>query len=270
MVKHQSSVKIEPLSYGAEVIHSHTRLLRISLALEESRAYWEHRCLEIPKEQLVTQAFEERWFGNKSMARVQRLISELSHRYDDYPVALAVLTRWRPTNPVTRQNICHWHLQLTDPTYRRFTGEYLEQRRLQKNPTIDRDIVTRWVVSSIGSDWALATSQRLATGLMTTAASAGLCTSGSGSRTLSYPQVSDEALTYWLYFLRHLTFEGNLLENPYLTSVGLSEGFLEQRLRKLQDISFNRMAELHDFGWIYSDVKTWALKNVDGFSGGNG
>jgi hypothetical protein len=52
------------------------------------------------------------------------------------------------------------------------------------------------------------------------------------------------------------------MENPYLASVGLSEGFLEQRLRKLPDISFNRMAELHDFGWAYPDLKTWALARL--------
>lgn len=252
---------LEPLSYGAEVIATHTRLLRVSLGLEESRAYWEHRRFASPKLGLATVAFEERWFGNKSMARVQRLLSEFSHRYDAYPVALAVLTHWQPIDLVTRQNLCHWHLQLADPTYRRFTGTYLEQRRCQK-ATVDRDMVTRWVVSTIGSDWASATSQRMATGLLTAAAAAGLCTAGSRSRALSYPQITDEALTYWLYFLRHLNFEGTLRSNPYLASVGLSEGFLEQRLRKLPDISFKRMAELHDFGWAYPDLKTWALARL--------
>jgi len=260
----QSSESLEPLSYGAEVTETHTRLLRVSLAAEESRAYWERRRLDMPKPELATLAFEERWFGNKSMDRVKRLLSEFDHRYDRYPVALAILTKWQPTDPVTRQNLCHWHLQLADPTYRRFTGEYLEQRRYQKTAAVDRDIVTRWVVASIGSDWAPATSQRMATGLLTAAAAGGLCARGTGSRALSYPQISDEALTYWLYFLRQLEFEGTLMENPYLASVGLSEGFLEQRLRKLPDISFNRMAELHDFGWAYPDLKTWALARLGG------
>ena len=264
MPEPQSLENFGALSYGVEVTAPHTRLLRVSLAMEESRAYWERRRLDIPKQELATLAFEERWFGNKSMDRVRRLLSEFDHRYDSYPVALAVLTQWQPADPVTRQNLCHWHLQLADPTYRRFTGEYLEQRRSQKTAAVDRDIVTRWVVASIGGEWATATSQRLATGLLTAAASAGLCAGGSGSRALSYPQISDEALTYWLYFLRHLEFEGTLMENPYLASVGLSEGFLEQRLRKLPDISFNRMAELHDFGWAYPDLKTWALARLGG------
>lgn len=262
MANRQYSECLDTLSYGAEVTGPHTRLLRVSLALEESRTYWAHRRLDIPKSALATLAFEQRWFGNKSMSRVQRLLAEFDHRYDRYPVALAVLTRWQPADPVTRQNLCHWHLQLADPIYRRFTGEYLEQRRYQQTATIDRDIVTRWVVSNIGQHWAASTSQRLATGLLTTAAAAGLCAKGSGSRRLSYPRISDEALTYWLYFLRHLEFEGTLMTNPYLASVGLSAGFLDQRLRKLPDLSFNRMAELHDFGWAAPDLKTWALERL--------
>ena len=268
MVRRASQENLDVLSYGAEVTIAHTRLLRVSLALEESRAYWEHRQLTIPKVNLVTLAFEERWFGNKSMERVRRLLSEFEHRYDSYPTALAVLTQWQPAALVTRQNLCHWHLQLVDPTYRRFTSEFLERRRQQPNATVDRDGVMRWVVATIGQSWAITTAQRMATGLMTAAAAAGLCAGGVGVRALSYPQISDEALTYWLYFLRHLDFEGTLVENSYLASVGLSEGFLEQRLRKLSDISFNRMAELHDFGWAYPDLKTWALARLGKPQGG--
>ena len=269
MVQRASQDNWDGLSYGAEVTIAHTRLLRVSLALEESRAYWEHRHLTIPKANLVTLAFEERWFGNKSMERVRRLLSEFDHRYDSYPTALAVLTQWQPADLVTRQNLCHWHLQVVDPTYRQFTSDFLERRRQQPNATVDRDGVMRWVVATIGQNWAMATAQRMATGLMTAAAAAGLCAGGVGSRTLSYPQISDEALTYWLYFLRYLDFEGTLGSNPYFASVGLSEGFLEQRLRKLSDISFTRMAELHDFGWAYADLKTWALARLEKPQGGN-
>lgn len=269
MVRRASQDNWDGLSYGAEVTIAHTRLLRVSLALEESRAYWEHRYLTIPKANLVMLAFEERWFGNKSMERVRRLLSEFDHRYDSYPTALAVLTQWQPADLVTRQNLCHWHLQLVDPTYRQFTSDFLERRRQQPNATVDRDGVMRWVVATIGQNWAMATAQRMATGLMTAAAAAGLCAGGVGSRTLSYPQISDEALTYWLYFLRYLDFEGTLGSNPYFASVGLSEGFLEQRLRKLSDISFTRMAELHDFGWAYTDLKTWALARLEKPRGGN-
>jgi hypothetical protein len=98
---------------------------------------------------------------------------------------------------------------------------------------------------------------------MTSAVAAGLCSGGSGMRSLKYPTVTDEALAYGLYFLRHLSFAGSLLENPYLASVGLSEGFLEQRLRRLPGLSFSRMGELQDFGWHYPDLKSWAMHTLD-------
>lgn len=256
---------IQPVCYGAEVTAPHTRLLRISLVLEESRAYWENLRLDISKEQRPTVAFEERWFSNKSMDRVRRLLAEFSHRYDAYPVALAVLMKWQAVDPITRQNLCHWHLQLTDPLYRQFTGEFLEQRRHQKNASIDRDIVARWVTSQIKSDWSVATTQRMATGLIAAAAAADLCSNSVGHRSLTYPKVTDDALSYWLYFLRYLSFEGTLLENPYLASVGLTEGFLEQRLRRLPSLAFNRMGELYEFGWKYSGLEAWASHSIESF-----
>jgi len=249
-------------AYGAEVEQFHSQILRVSLAMEESRVYWEHMTPEVPKEKRATIAFEERWFGNKSMDRVRRLLSEFGSRYDAYPVALDVLRRWRPSDPMTRQNICHWHMQLTDPTYRAFTGAFLERRRLQTNATIDRDIAARWVTQQLKTEWSTTTILRMATGLITSAASAGLCSEMPKSRSLKYPKITDEALAYWLYFLRHLSFTGSLLNNPYLASVGLSEGFLEQRLRRLPGLSFNRMGDLYEVDWQYPDLKAWAVHEL--------
>jgi hypothetical protein len=226
-------VAAQSMFHGKEVSQFHTRLLRTSLALEESRAYWEHFRIDIPKEQRAVVAFEERWFGSKSMARVRSLLLEFSHRFEAYPMSLEVLKHWRPNDPTTRQNICHWHMQLSDPIYRNFTGVFLEQRRLQPNSGIDRDIVARWVTQQLESEWSAATTFRMAT---------------------------DEALAYWLYFLRDLYFEGSLLSNPYFNSVGLFDSFLEQRLSRLPGLSFTRMGDLYDFGWHYVDLKSWAMQ----------
>lgn len=261
VVKKQSpeQIAVKPISYGTEVRQFHTRILRMSLVVEESRAYWEHLKVDIPKERRAVVAFEERWFGSKSMARVRSLLSEFNHRFDSYPEALEVLRHWCPHDPITRQNICHWHMQLTNPMYRTFSGHFLEQRRLQANPSIDRDIVARWVAQQIEGEMSISTILRMAAGLMASAADAGLCTDNPGTRSLQYPKVTDEALAYWLYFLRHLSFEGSILENSYLASVGLSEGFLEQRLRRSPGLAFTRMGELYDFGWQYPDLKAWAI-----------
>jgi hypothetical protein len=212
----------------------------------------------MPKEQRAAVAFEERWFGSKSMARVRLFLGELHYRFDSFPAALEVLSCWRPADPITRQNICHWHLQLTDPTYRAFTGEFLEQRRDQGLTAIDRDVVARWLTQEFKLDWARVTLQRMASSLLTAAAAAGLCSSGSGSRTIVYPKVSNESLGYWLYFSRHLSFKGSQIDNPYLRSVGISKLNLEQRVRQLPGFNFSCMSDLHDFGWHYPDLQTWA------------
>lgn len=260
-LQNQPSIeKVQP--YGAEVCQFHTRILRVSLVAEESRAYWKHLHKKISKDKRAVVAFEERWFGSKSMERVRTLLAEFNHRYDAYSAALEVLIRWHPSDPTTRQNICHWHMQLADPTYRTFTGVFLEGRRLQPNPNIERDVAARWVTQQLESEWSFATTLRMATGLIASSAAAGLCADKPGIRSLKYPKVTDEALAYWLYFLRHLSFKGSILNNPYFLSLGLSEGFLEQRLRRLPSLSFNRMGDLYDFGWCYADLKSWAIQEL--------
>jgi hypothetical protein len=259
-------------TYGVEVTKAHSRMLRIPLVVEDSRAYWAHWRSDIAKADRARIAFEERWFGSKSMARVQALLSDFQHRFDAYPVALTVLINWCPEDPVTRQNICHWHTQLTDPIYRQFTGTFLADRAEQTHATIDRDVVYRWVVHEIGATWSAATVQRMATSLLTAATAAGLCADQVGSRQLAYPKVTDEALAYWMYFLRGLTFEGTLLNNPYLRSLGLSGEFLEQRLRRLPGLGFARMGNLYEFEWKYLDLLTWAggtLEKSGGSLGGS-
>jgi hypothetical protein len=246
------------LGLPSEITEVHSRLLRLSMVIEESRAYWAHSQTERNGNTLPTTAFEQRWFGDKSMTRVRLLLSDFAHRFDAYPAALTVLRQWHPNDPLTCINICHWHTQLTDPLYRVFTGVFLEQRRLLPQPTVDREVVARWVEGNMGRPWAPATVIRMADSLLTCASSAGLCTQKAGVRNLIYPKVTDEALVYWLYFLRHLDFAGTLLTNPYLASVGLSDGFLEQRLRRLPGLSFQRMGDLTEFIWEYPDLLTWA------------
>src|SRR5262249_25635983 len=102
----------------------------------------------------------------------------------------------------------------------------------------------RWMSQCLDGRWGSATAIRIATSLLTSAATAGLCSKGTGARSLTYPKVTDEALAYLLYLLRPMAFEGSLLENPYVASVGLTEGLLEQRLRHLPGLSFQRMGEL--------------------------
>jgi len=195
--KAPEDTKIQPI-YGAEVVQFHTRLLRVSLALDESRAYWEQQAADLSLQdkqgKRAERAFESRWFGSKSLERVRQLLADFSHRYDAYPASLKVLTGWQPSDPTTRQNICHWHLQLADPMYRAFSGDFLEQRRSRSMPgesqlgaiavSIDRDIAARWVRQNLQTEWATATILRMATALITCATAAGLCKTTAGTRVL--------------------------------------------------------------------------------------
>lgn len=263
MVKPPDQLNSTMTAYGAEVTKVHSRMLRIPLVLEESCTYWQCWRVDIPKPSRSQVAFEERWFGSKSMARVQALLSELNHRFDSYPAFLALLVRWCPSDFITRQNICHWHTQLTDPIYRQFTGEFLDQRRSQPGAVVDRDIVSRWVIERLGADWSAATVRRMSMALLTTATAAGVCSDKANVRQLEFPKVTDEALVYWLYCLRGLSYEGSLLNNPYFRSVGLSEDFLEQRLRRVHGLNFSRMGDLYDFEWKYPDLQTWAMNTLN-------
>jgi hypothetical protein len=66
------------MSALAEVREAHTRILRCTLAAEESQVFWERVDPEEPAHDRNLRAFEERWFGAKSQARVRDLLSSLA------------------------------------------------------------------------------------------------------------------------------------------------------------------------------------------------
>lgn len=240
----------------------HTRILRLALGVEDSRSYWELGDPAVPLAERTQRAFEQRWFGAKSLERVRFLLANFVHRYDAFPEALAVLRRWRAMEATERQIICHWHLQLSDPLYRRFTGYFLVERREIREPRIDRDVVLRWVKNEFPNRWSEATSVQFASKLLSAASEAGVLSPKSDPRSLLIPKVSDLALGYLLHLLRGLRFAGTLFDNPYLASVGLSEGFLDQRLRSLPGITFRRMQHLTEIDWDHPTLTAWAEERL--------
>lgn len=241
-----------------ELTTDHTRILRLALAVEESRAYWEQASPDLPVEGRALLAFEQRWFGSKSLNRVRFLLASFHERYDAFPDALAALHRWRSMDPTSRKLVCHLHLQLSDPLYRRFTGQFLVQRRGQEGATIDRDAVLRWVEQQHRERWSAATSVQFASKLLSAAKEAGLVSSGRDPRSLLVPKVPDVVIAYLLYLLRGLRFEGTLLDNPYLASLGLEGGYLDSRLRSLPGLGYHRMGHLQELDWAYSGLESFA------------
>ena len=86
------------VAQGEETV-VHTRILRLALGIEESRAYWTHVDPTLPAAPRAIQAFEQRWFGAKSLHRVRTLLANFAARYDACPDALSVLRRWRSMDP---------------------------------------------------------------------------------------------------------------------------------------------------------------------------
>jgi hypothetical protein len=248
-------------AHATEATEIHTRILRVALAIEESRAYLEHVDPAIPAPRRAALAFEQRWFGAKSAARVRFLVATLADRFDSSPNALAVLRRWRSLDAPTRQLVCHWHLQLSDPMYRAFTGDLLVQRRSMQRPSVDRDVALRWLRATFPDRWSEATCVQFASKLLSASLEAGLV-SKRDPRSLELPRVPDHALAYLFYLLRETRFEGSLTDNPYLGSLGLGGEILDARARALPGLVMRRMMHLVDFEWAYPDLLSWGNAEV--------
>lgn len=255
------------MTQPAEVTAIHTRLLKCALEVEDSRAYWNHRNGAPPPTAKL--AFDEYWFGARSMSRIEVLLTNLRARFDVYPQALWVLHRWHSMPPETRAAICHWHLQLADPLYRAFSGEYLVARRSGSRPEVTRDLVTAWVTDQGPGRWTMATRIQFASKLLSAAYAAGLITSNRDPRGLAVPRIPDDALEYLLHLLREVAFKGRMLDNPYLRSVGLEGGTLTDRLSTLPSLRFSHQGQLVDFGWRYESLRAWADATVAAPEGGS-
>jgi hypothetical protein len=252
-----SAVRLSAPTRPSEATEIHTRILRLALGIEDARRYWEHVDLAVPAAARANLAFEQRWFGAKSLERVRYLLSSFQVRYDAFPDALAALCRWRTMDAASRQVICHWHLQLSDPLYRRFSDELLNLRRVLPSAKIDRDAVLRWVKAEYPDKWSEATYVQFASKLLSAALEAGLV-SKRDPRSLLYPKVPDRALAYLLYLLRGTQFAGSLASNPYLRSVGIDEDLLATRARTLPGVTVHRMQHIVDFQWTHPDLASLA------------
>ncbi|HWB79960.1 MAG TPA: hypothetical protein VG755_33580 [Nannocystaceae bacterium] len=251
-------LRAPPPERTAEETTVHTRLLRLALGVEESRAYWLHVDPAVTGEARLERAFEERWFGGKSYQRVRTLLGNFAARYDAFAFGFDALRRWTSMSPSTRRLVCHWHAQLSDPLYRRFTGELLPQLRRRGAPRpLDRATAIRWVGDAFPERWAQATLTQFGSKLLSAVTEARLATGGRDPRALPTPEVPDEALEYLLYLLRTVQFNGTMTDNPYLASVDLEGPFLDRRLRSLRGLDFRRMGELVEVEWRYRSLAEW-------------
>lgn len=238
----------------SETTAIHTRILKCDLVVEDCRSYWMRAT---PGARCETEtAYSEYWFGARSSNRVRVLLENMRARHAAFPESLAVLHRWPQMSPDIRRLIAHWHLQLADPLYRRFTAEYLDDRRQSTRPTVTRDAVMDWVTEQGSPHWTLTTRLQFASKLLSSAYAAGLLAGNRDPRVLALPHVPDLALGYLLHLLHGLEFQGSTLDNPYLRGVGISPNMLMERLRSLPSPRASSQDEgLH---WVYPTLTAWA------------
>jgi hypothetical protein len=108
----------------------------------------------------------------------------------------------------------------------------------------------------------MSTRIQFASKLLSAAFSAGLVARNRDPRPLVIPRVRDDAIEYLMYLLREVKFEGTLLKNPYIASVGLEGLSLQDRLRHLPGMAFKRQGGHVEFGWCYPDLRAWADGNL--------
>lgn len=239
----------------AEVTEVHTRLLKCATEVDACRQYWRYANTQPVDASVAHAAY---WFGDKSMGRVQVLLQNLRARFGVFPEALGVLHDWPAMDARTTSQICHLHLQLSDPLYRRFTGQYLVSRRDALRPEVHLDQVVAFVSDQGPGRWTMATRIQFASKLLSCALTAGLVAGRKDPRQLAFPKLSDDGLTYLLYLLREVDFAGSLLDNPYLASLGLYGDFAELRLRALPDVHVRRLGDtvVAEFAW--PSLRAWA------------
>jgi hypothetical protein len=239
-----------------EVTEIHTRLLRCATEIDASRQYWRHAAPGAPSD--ADHAHAGWWFGDKSLDRVRVLLQNLRARFDAFPPSLAVLHGWRDLDAPTASLICHLHLQLSDPLYRSFTGDLLVARRDGLRAEVHLDQVVAFVTDQGPGRWTLATRVQFASKLLSCALTAGLVHGRRDYRQLTWPKLTDDALSYLLYLLREVDFEGTLLDNPYLASLGLRGEVAEARLRQLADVRVRRLGDVVDVDWSFPSLAAWA------------
>lgn len=249
-----------PLPAEATVVH--TRILRCMLAVDDCAAYWEHVDSTIPAVDRARVAFEQRWFGVKSEARVRTLVPDMMARFDAVPEALELLHGVAPIPARLRPYLSHVHMQLADPVYRRFTGDFLPQRRAHGYRTTDLEEIARWVDDLEPGRWAVTTREKFASNLLATAHDVGLLGGRRDPRPLATPSPPDVIVGYVLYLLRGVRHEGSLLDNAYMRSLGVDADTFARVVSRVPGVRFAQLGSAIDLGFDEPTLLSWGTRHL--------
>ena len=247
-----------------ETTKIHTRLLRATLLEEHSQSFWKHFKQDETEDNVET-AYNNYWFGSANKATIRRTLSNFYVRYTEFPNCLSVLKKWTDIDIRERILICHWHLQLSDVLYRKFTSEFIPSRFIYTPAAFHKDQVQQWVYGFMGEKWAGSTQAQLASKMLSCIRSVGYVSKDTTNTIeLRYPSVNQRALQYILYALREIEFQGSLLENPYLKSVGLTGSFLISQINQTSTISVNQLGDVTSLEWKYPTLLEWSNQEISG------
>jgi hypothetical protein len=247
-----------------EATVAHTRILRTTLATDDCYAYWQKVDTTIAPGDRARVAFEERWFGLKSDARVRTLMGDMLERFDAFPEAIELLHSLRTVPAALRPWLCHLHTALADPIYRRFTGVFLPERRALGYHVVDRDQVAQWVTGLYPERWAGATASKFGSNLLATAFEAGLLGERRDPRPLTSVTPPDAVVAYTLYLLRDVIFEGTLTDNPYLRSLGVAPESFRFLAPRLPGVRFAELGGVVELSLTEPALLAWGLEHLRG------
>ncbi len=201
----------------------HESLSHSALLVDASVSYWEHIDPRSSLADRIDEARRDHWFGTSFQSNhLGARLKEMAARYDAFPHALRLL-QWIPVPVELRPLVCHVHLALADARYRRFTGEYLAERRERELGPTQVDFVANWLRAHEPSLPHRSTYAMLARRLLDAAREAGLVDSDGAARELGPKHVPGPAIAYVLYLLREVQLTGTLRENAYLRGLGIVE-----------------------------------------------
>lgn len=256
------AVSSAPPERPAETTEVHTRILRCMLAADDSAAYWRRVDPALPVQERARLAFEERWFGTKSEARVRTIVTDMVQRFDAYPESLALFQRVGRIPVGLRVYLCHLHTQLADPVYRAFTGEFLPGLRSQGRTTTDRASVAHWVEAAHPGRWSAVTCTKFASNLLATAFDVGLVQGRRDPRQLPSLSPPPLVVAYVLYLLRGVTIAGTLTENPYLRSLGLATESIGRMASSLEGVRVIELGDVAEVSFQEPSLSAWGLRRL--------
>ncbi|HRG77874.1 MAG TPA: hypothetical protein PLX69_25160 [Leptospiraceae bacterium] len=198
---------------------AHTDLLKVGARIQESKIYLLNRNFSVSKEDTVSKAFSEKWFGFKSQTYVKRLISRFELRFSKFPEAFLLLRSWvEKINLKDFKNICHFHIQLTDPYYRWFTGIYLGNLIFLGYEEIPTEALISSFEELVTTPMSVKVKRTLALRLKTAARDCGIL-EGKTDKKISLSTPGIIVLYYILFVLRQIGFpSSDIPSSPYIKS----------------------------------------------------